>query len=227
LDKNRGKALQSVESTIIDHYLNAMGIVQWRERTAKIEVTAATSEQDWASLEQKVAQCQRCTLCHSRTQTVFGTGSHRAKLMIIGEAPGAQEDQQGKPFVGRAGQLLTQMLKSIGFTREDVYIANILKCRPPMNRDPAPEEVAECTPYLQQQIALLQPQLLLAVGRIAAHYLLGVTLPLSQLRGQRLSYGPLNTPLLVTYHPAYLLRNPKDKAKVYQDLLSVKRELYS
>ncbi len=160
-----------------------------------------------------MAQCHACGLEKGRTQTVFGIGNRQANLMIIGEAPGFYEDQQGEPFVGRAGQLLNAMLAAIGLSRESVYIANILKCRPPNNRDPLPDEVALCTPFLQKQIALIKPQLLLAVGRIAAHYLLETKTSLNQLRGKIHSYGQFDTPLIITYHPAYLLRNPADKAK--------------
>lgn len=171
------------------------------------------------TLRQCVADCKLCPLHKTRTQTVFGVGNEKAKLMIIGEAPGFHEDQQGEPFVGRAGQLLNAMLQSIGFERSEIYIANILKCRPPNNRDPLPEEVMQCTPYLKQQIALIQPTVLCAVGRIAAHYLLDTTESLGRLRGKIHSYGEKKLPLFVTYHPAYLLRNPQAKADAYQDLL--------
>jgi DNA polymerase len=187
---------------------------------------AADKESDWSSLEQNVAACTACSLCKTRKQTVFGVGSHQAKLLIIGEAPGAQEDLQGEPFVGRAGQLLDAMLRSIGLNRQQIYIANILKCRPPSNRDPEASEVTCCTPFLQQQIALLQPKLILAVGRIAAHYLLNTSTPLSRMRGQEYSYGENRTPLLVTFHPAYLLRSPREKAKAYEDLQKVIKRIY-
>jgi DNA polymerase len=145
-------------------------------------------------------------------------GNQQADLMIIGEAPGFYEDKQGEPFVGRAGQLLTAMIKTIGFERQDVYIANILKCRPPENRDPLAEEVASCTPFLDQQIALVKPRLLLAVGRIASHYLLNTKSSLESLRNKVHRYGANETPLIVTYHPAYLLRSPADKKKAFLDL---------
>lgn len=175
----------------------------------------------WNILEQEVKSCTACSLCKSRTQTVFGVGDKQAKLLIIGEAPGAQEDIQGKPFVGRAGQLLDAMLCAINLHRSQVFIANILKCRPPNNRDPDSEEVSKCTPFLQRQIALIQPSLILALGRISAHYLLNTTTPLSRMRGQQYHYGDQKTPLLVTFHPAYLLRSPREKAKAYEDLLKV------
>lgn len=176
-------------------------------------------------LRQCVSQCQLCPLHQTRTQTVFGVGNEQAKVMIIGEAPGFHEDQQGEPFVGRAGQLLNAMLQSIGFERSDVYIANILKCRPPNNRDPLPEEVAQCTLYLKQQIALIKPKILCAVGRIAAHHLLETTESLGQLRGKIHAYGEEKLPLLITYHPAYLLRNPSAKADAYLDLRQLKKLL--
>lgn len=192
-------------------YLHAMGIQPWELRTPPIK-------NEWDVLRQAVTACTACSLHQSRTQVVFGTGSIHAELVLIGEAPGFNEDQKGEPFVGRAGQLLTAMLHSLGLNREKVWICNILKCRPPNNRDPLPEEVMTCTPFLEKQIALVQPKLLVALGRIAAHYLLNTKTSLAQIRGTVHAYGALKTPLIVTYHPAYLLRNPKDKKKAFQDL---------
>jgi DNA polymerase len=180
----------------------------------------------WSQLEANVRACTLCGLHRSRTQTVFGVGRRDATLFVIGEAPGADEDRQGEPFVGRAGQLLNAMLRSIGLPRAEVYIANILKCRPPNNRDPEQSESASCTPYLTRQIELEHPRVLLAVGRIAAQWLLQTDSPIGRIRGRVLTYGPLNTPLVVTYHPAYLLRSPLEKAKAWSDLLLV-RELLS
>jgi DNA polymerase len=154
---------------------------------------------------------------------VFGVGRRDAELLVIGEAPGADEDRAGEPFVGRAGQLLNRMLGAIGFPREDVYIANVLKCRPPGNRDPRPEESASCNPYLERQIALIKPRAVLAVGRIAAQHLLQSDEPIGRLRGRVLSFGALQTPIVVTYHPAYLLRSPEAKAKAWRDLCAVRR----
>ena len=148
-------------------------------------------------------------------------GHSNAELMIVGEAPGYYEDQKGEPFVGAAGQLLDKMLKAIDLSRQEVYIANVLKCRPPNNRDPLPQEVKQCTPFLQQQIELIQPRLILAVGRVSAHYLLQNTLSLARMRQRTFHFGEHDTPLFVTYHPAYLLRNPADKRKAYEDLLRV------
>ncbi|TAK72757.1 MAG: uracil-DNA glycosylase [Gammaproteobacteria bacterium] len=203
------------------HY-EALGLQAWEWRKKPVETPAVS---DWESLQQAVSQCTACGLHQGRTQTVFGVGNPQAQLMIIGEAPGFHEDQQGEPFVGRAGQLLTAMIKTMGMTREEVYIANILKCRPPNNRDPQADEVQTCTPFLHQQIALVKPQLLLAVGRIAAHYLLKTKASLESLRNKMHAYGDHNTPLIITYHPAYLLRNPADKKKAFLDLQFVMRTL--
>jgi DNA polymerase len=179
---------------------------------------AAVSQLDWDALRGRVAACTLCELHKTRTQTVFGVGAQDSDWLVIGEAPGADEDRQGEPFVGRAGQLLNSMLRAIGLPRETVYIANILKCRPPGNRDPKPEESACCTPYLHRQIALLKPKIILVVGRVAAQKLLETDAPLARLRGQVHRYGPLSTPLVVTYHPAYLLRSPGEKRKAWVDL---------
>ena len=176
------------------------------------------SQMNWAQLAEQVQQCQLCQLHQSRTQTVFGTGNTDADWMIIGEAPGAEEDRQGQPFVGRAGKLLNNMLLAIGLPREAVYIANVLKCRPPNNRDPKPEESAQCRAYLERQIALVNPKVILVVGRIAAHNLLQVNTALGRLRNQVHRLPDSDIPVIVTYHPAYLLRQPADKRKAWQDL---------
>jgi DNA polymerase len=173
---------------------------------------------DWGQLKERVAACTRCGLHATRTQTVFGVGNTKADWLIVGEAPGAEEDARGEPFVGRAGQLLNAMLKAIGLPREQVYIANVLKCRPPNNRDPGPTEAAECLPYLEQQIALLKPKIMLAVGRIAAQNLLKTDTSLGKLRQQVHRFGLSQVPLVITYHPAYLLRTPADKRKAWEDL---------
>ena len=173
---------------------------------------------DWHALRQQVENCQLCELHATRTQAVFGVGNQQADWLIIGEAPGADEDRQGEPFVGRAGQLLNEMLKAIGLQREQVYIANILKCRPPNNRDPKPEEAASCSPYLQRQIELIQPKVILALGRIAAQRLLQCNTSLARLRGQVHHLDTSPSPVIVTYHPAYLLRSPAEKRKAWQDL---------
>lgn len=224
-------------------YLDALGIDVWVRRAPSLPSTILPSASapapnvpvssvpspasspasaldgvDLHSLRAAVAACTRCGLHASRTQTVFGVGNPRPDWLVIGEAPGADEDRQGEPFVGRAGQLLNSMLRAIGLPRDIVFIANVLKCRPPGNRDPKAEEVAACLPYLQRQIALLQPRILLAVGRIAAQNLLATDAPLARLRGKVHRFGDANTPLVVTYHPAYLLRTPADKRKAWDDL---------
>jgi len=178
---------------------------------------------DWDALKYRVAQCERCELSNTRTHTVFGTGDREADLLIIGEAPGAEEDRQGEPFVGRAGQLLDAMLQAIGLQREQVYIANILKCRPPGNRDPRPEEAQQCEPYLRRQVALIQPKVILALGRVAAHNLLKTQEAVGRMRGRDYRYDAI--PLVVSYHPAYLLRSPDQKGKAWQDLQRVIRLL--
>jgi len=224
-----------VNSRLQTEYLRAMGIRQWVAREApacaeegrvavehpgsgrpglKIPVAAP----DWNELQQQVESCTRCALHETRTRTVFGVGNREADWLIIGEAPGRDEDREGEPFVGRAGRLLTEMLFAAGYQRKDVYIANILKCRPPNNRDPSPEEVACCHEYLEHQIALIRPVLILAVGRIAAHNLLNSDLQVGRLRGRVHRYGERQIPLVVTYHPAYLLRSPLEKRKVWEDL---------
>jgi uracil-DNA glycosylase len=197
------------------NYLHAMGIQAWQLKNI---VVTKKDDDLWQSLRQCVAQCTACGLHKTRTQTVFGVGNRQADLMLIGEAPGFHEDKQGEPFVGRAGQLLNAMLQAIELERNTVYIANILKCRPPNNRDPLPEEVELCTSFLEKQIALIRPKLLVALGRIASHYLLNTKSSLGQIRSKIHTFGQLKTPLIVTYHPAYLLRNPSDKKKAYQDI---------
>jgi uracil-DNA glycosylase family 4 len=225
-------------------YLDALGITRWEPRQATNALPSKVTgtpvghtvpdiipvgpnrleppsdvesvSAEWSALEAAVRSCTKCSLHATRTQTVFGVGHRQARWMFIGEAPGGDEDRQGEPFVGRAGQLLNAILFAIGLKREEVYIANVLKCRPPGNRDPQPEEVIQCEPYLLRQIELIKPRLIVALGRHAAHSLLKTEVPLGKLRGQRLSYH--GTPLFVTYHPAYLLRNPADKRKVWDDL---------
>ena len=225
-------------------YLDALGIVSWVRRGGEVqgastgvddapvetpppatdpmpastESTPMAPESGWEALQAAVAGCRACELHRSRTHTVFGVGDRNARLMIIGEAPGAEEDRQGEPFVGRAGQLLNAMLRAIGLERGQVFIANILKCRPPGNRNPAPDEVAACAHFLHQQVALVRPQVILAVGGVAAHNLLRTDDSVGRLRRRVHAYGDNRIPLLVTYHPAYLLRRPEEKAKAWQDL---------
>ena len=205
-------------------YLDALGIVAYGPRRATqpagppdAPAAADPTALGWEALAAAVHGCRRCELCESRTQAVFGVGDRQARLMIVGEAPGAEEDRQGEPFVGRAGRLLNAMLRAVGLDRERVFIANILKCRPPGNRDPQPAEVAQCMPYLRRQIELISPALILCVGRIAAQNLLATDTPIGRLRGSlhRLETG---VPVIVTYHPAYLLRSPGEKRKAWEDL---------
>lgn len=208
-------------------YLEALGIDVWVPRDhvdPEIEVAepvVAADGLDWTTLRDAVAVCTRCKLHESRTQTVFGVGNPNADWMIIGEAPGAEEDRRGEPFVGRAGKLLDEMMQAAGQGRESVFIANILKCRPPNNRDPEPAESAECRRYLERQIELVQPKIILAVGRIAAHLLLETDTPVGRLRGT--THYLDKTPLIVTYHPAYLLRSPSQKRKSWDDLCLARR----
>lgn len=203
-------------------YLEALGIDVWLPRDqldpeadVVIEEPAADG-MDWQQLRGCVSVCTRCALHESRTQTVFGVGNQDADWMIIGEAPGAEEDRRGEPFVGRAGKLLDEMLRAVGQERGSIFIANILKCRPPNNRDPHAEEAAECRHYLERQIELVQPKIILAVGRIAAQQLLETDSPVGRLRGSLHHLGEI--PLVVTYHPAYLLRSPTQKRKAWDDL---------
>lgn len=223
-----------LDNVIRLQYLEAMGITVWAHRTAGMSLPPTASDaaaagpepatagpvaaeaDDWETLKAEVSVCRKCPLCETRTQTVFGTGNPHADWMLIGEAPGYNEDIQGEPFVGSAGQLLTEMLRAIGLTREEVYIANILKCRPPGNRDPRPDEAASCINYLQRQQALVKPKIILAVGRIAAQTLLQTDEPLSRLRGKIHTFN--DTPVVVVYHPAYLLRQLADKKKAWLDL---------
>jgi DNA polymerase len=210
-------------------YLDAMGITRWVARESSVSPAEPpaqalpTGELGWEELRRAVEGCVRCPLHESRTQAVFGVGNQSADWLIIGEAPGAEEDRLGEPFVGRAGHLLDEMLKGLGESRETAYIANVLKCRPPNNRDPRPEEAEKCSPYLEQQIALIEPRVILAVGRIAAQRLLGSEAPLGRLRGQVFHYGSARFPVVVTYHPAYLLRRPSEKGKAWHDLLLAAR----
>ena len=209
-----------------EYYLQTMGVdVYWSKDRVIVDPvsvpvveTEVEESETWADLRQRVAECQQCDLHRGRTQTVFGVGDHNADWLIIGEAPGAEEDKQGEPFVGRAGKLLNSMLLACGLQREQVFIANILKCRPPGNRDPKPEEVAACSSYLRQQIDLIQPKIILAVGRIAAQNLLQTETPIGKMRGQKYEYADTGIPVVVTYHPAYLLRSPREKRKSWQDL---------
>jgi len=208
-------------------YLEAMGIDVWLPRAVADNQQTSTpvaiaenalpeSPDSWEALQAEVAPCTQCDLCKTRTQTVFGSGNKNADWMIIGEGPGQNEDLQGLPFVGNAGLLLTEMLRAIGLDREEVFITNIVKCRPPANRDPKPIEIETCKPYLMRQIALLKPKIIVVLGRIAAQALLNTDEPISKLRGK--IHALNDTPVVVVYHPAYLLRSMLDKRKAWADL---------
>jgi len=214
-------------------YLKEIGITVWSERElVSIEGTPTDIKhiaeenkplckelgQELSHLANQVEACDQCELHKSRTQTVFGVGNKNSDWLIVGEAPGADEDFKGEPFVGRAGKLLNAMLFSMGLQRQEVFIANILKCRPPKNRDPKINEVEACEKYLRQQIALIKPKIILALGRIAAQNLLKSDTPIGKMRGNSYLYPDTNLPVVVTYHPAYLLRSPREKRKVWQDI---------
>jgi uracil-DNA glycosylase len=211
--------------------LAEMGIAPvWKLRTETVENASAeapvpaTPIHDWIPLKAAVSGCTKCSLHQTRTQTVFGVGDENADWMLVGEAPGAEEDRLGDPFVGQAGRLLDNMLAAIGLSRKkNVYIANVLKCRPPGNRDPKPEEAEQCTPYLLQQIALIRPKLIVAMGRHAAQTLLKSDASIARMRGRVHSYA--GVPLIVTYHPAYLLRTLEDKAKAWEDLVFARKTM--
>ena len=223
--------------------LNAMGIPAWSRRADRVLpgaplarvgpadsacaaplVEVADSAADigglgWDALEARVSACIACALHSGRTRTVFGVGDRKADWLIVGEAPGAEEDRRGEPFVGRAGKLLDAMLAALGQQRTQVYIANVVKCRPPENRNPQADEASCCAPYLDRQVELLEPRIILAVGKIAAQRLLGSDAPVGRLRGTVHRYGPSAIPLVVTWHPAYLLRRPEAKAEAWRDLV--------
>jgi len=213
---------------------NAMDLgPRWLRRSVEPPTTAGAAQaredsvahMEWAALESAVSGCTACKLCSSRTQTVFGVGDRQAQWMIVGEAPGAEEDARGEPFVGQAGKLLDNMLASVGLSRNSsgapgVFIANVLKCRPPGNRNPEPAEIEQCAPYLRRQVALVQPRLILMMGRFAVQALLGTDATIASLRGRAhaLQIDDRSVPVVVTYHPAYLLRNLADKSKSWADL---------
>ncbi len=193
------------------------------QESAPVQPPSAVADLDWEGLAESVAACERCPeLVASRSQTVFGVGSRQAEVMVVGEAPGADEDRRGEPFVGKAGKLLDNMLRAAGFPRPTVYIANILKCRPPNNRDPKAGEATACADYLHRQIELVGPKAILVVGRVAAQNLLSTDQPTGRLRGHVHRHAG-GIPVIVTYHPAYLLRSPAEKRKVWDDLRLLKR----
>ena len=212
----KGTDLKSVPSLTLD-----TGVVDRADPVSTGGIAARRGDgaaAGWEALQREVAGCRLCPLHEGRTQTVFGVGAVNADWMLIGEAPGAEEDRRGEPFVGRAGKLLDAMLQALGLSRQEVFIANILKCRPPNNRDPRPEEVLACENYLAQQINTIKPRLIVALGRVAAQNLLKTETAIGKMRGKRFQYGDPPVPVVVTYHPAYLLRSPREKRKSWQDL---------
>ena len=220
-------------------YLREMGLTPWtlitdarviaRQQTdlvsSELESPGEVALSDWTSLQQQVGNCMRCSLHETRKTTVFGEGDPKADWLLVGEAPGAEEDRQGLPFVGRAGQLLNRMLFSVDLSRDEVFVANVLKCRPPDNRDPFGEEVNACESFLHRQVESIQPKIILAMGRFAAQALLRTDQAIGQLRGRVHRYPAYDIPLVVTYHPAYLLRSPQAKAKAWEDLILALAEL--
>lgn len=201
--------------------LRDMGV---RELYLEKPLRTPKSRQDLLEeLKQEVSVCRKCSLCKGRTQTVFGQGNPRARLVFVGEAPGAEEDRQGLAFVGRAGQLLTRIIEAMGLRREDVYICNVIKCRPPGNREPELSEIVACEPYLLRQLELIRPEVMVALGRIAIQTLLRDKTPITRIRGKWHDYHGI--PLMPTFHPAYLLRNPNEKGKVWEDMQEVMKKL--
>jgi uracil-DNA glycosylase family 4 len=222
VDKDR-EIVNVAEEAVVESSKNTVEAKPAKTVAEKTTLIPDDFPEELATLKKEVSVCTQCELHQTRTQTVFGVGNPQADWLVIGEAPGADEDKQGEPFVGRAGQLLNSMLLAMGLQREQVFIANILKCRPPNNRDPKPEEVVACESYLRKQIELIKPKIILAVGRIAAQNLLKVDTPIGKMRGNRYQYPDSELPVIVTYHPAYLLRSPREKRKVWEDLKSAMR----
>jgi DNA polymerase len=191
--------------------------------TGESSIVSSEKKDQLKKLKADIGDCQRCRLSHGRKHIVFGEGNPQAKLMFVGEGPGREEDIQGRPFVGDAGKVLTNLIKKMGLRREDVYIANIVKCRPPNNRDPEEEEKAACGLFLEKQIDIIQPKIIMALGRIAAHTLTGSSIPITKLRGSFFQYKGI--PVMPTFHPAYLMRNPKDKWLTWEDAQKVLERL--
>lgn len=219
-EARQGTPAATIEITPVDRQAREADMAQTTRRKTK---QSATAELD--IIRQEVASCTLCSeLASTRTQTVFGVGNPRAKLCFLGEAPGADEDRLGEPFVGRAGKLLTDIIQDgMGLSREDIYILNILKCRPPGNRNPAPEEAAHCRQFLDRQLAAIQPEFLCLLGAVAAHNLLETTTPIGRMRGQWYDYQGIR--VMCTYHPAYLLRNPPAKKDTWQDIQMLMGEM--
>lgn len=226
---------ENIENRILQSETNDdidINITLVKDKPIERDITYGLIREEWMEsdsiedLNKKICDCKKCPLSKTRTNFVFGVGNPNAEVVIVGEAPGRDEDLQGKPFVGRAGQLLTDILKAINFTREEVYICNILKCRPPENRNPLPEEIYHCEPYLMKQLELIKPRLILAVGSFAGQTLLKSKEPLGKLRGRFFDFniGEIKAKLLVTYHPAALLRNPHWKKPTWEDVKLFRKE---
>ena len=209
----------------LKHYFNEMGIETFWYKAQHKHKSIEQAKTNLISLNNIVSVCENCDLHKTRTNTVFGEGNESAKILFIGEAPGRDEDKQGKPFVGRAGKLLTEIISSINLTREDIYIANTVKCRPPNNRNPEEKEVEACSDYLEQQIDLIKPKVIVLLGKIAANRVLKIDQPIGELRKKIFIIKPKNIPTIIFYHPAYILRSPKEKKKVWEDLLFLKSVL--
>ena len=209
----------------LKHYFNEMGIETFWYKAQLKQKSIEQAKTNLISLNNIVSVCENCDLHRTRTNTVFGEGNESAKILFIGEAPGRDEDKQGKPFVGRAGKLLTEIISSINLTREDIYIANTVKCRPPNNRNPEEKEVEACSDYLEQQIDLIRPKVIVLLGKIAANRVLKIDQPIGELRKKIFIIKPKNIPTIIFYHPAYILRSPKEKKKVWEDLLFLKSVL--
>ena len=203
--------------------LQLIGVDVWRLRAQRKSPSENDHKDSWLNLQHEIRSCELCSLHKTRNQTVFGVGDPEANWLFIGEAPGVDEDLQGEPFVGRAGGLLNEMIFSIGLSRDKIFIANILKCRPPNNRDPLAAEASQCLPYLERQIQHIDPMIIIAVGKVAAQNLLQTDKAMSQLRGRIHSFGAKKIPLVVVYHPAYLLRSPSQKFKAWEDLTLAKQ----
>ncbi len=219
-------ALASARSQL--EYLADLGVENLRTAASNADLpqdtdTSTSLGETLDAIRTDLGDCQRCGLGASRHKLVYGVGNPNARLVLVGEAPGREEDQKGEPFVGEAGRLLDRILQAMGMRRDDVYICNVLKCRPPDNRDPQPDEVATCEAFLIRQIAAIKPQVIIGLGRFAVHSLLKSKVPISRIRGEWQSYH--GTPLMPTYHPAYLLRNPEGKRDVWEDMKAVLRRL--
>ncbi len=221
------KTVEAISGTL--KYMAASGCKGFEcspEQLNAVKTLSRLSEvqpEDLEGIQSEVSACMRCNLSKTRTQTVFGEGDSRARLVFVGEGPGYEEDQQGQPFVGAAGQLLTKIIQAMGLGREDVYICNIIKCRPPGNRNPQPEEIEACLPFLEHQLKVIQPEYICALGAVAAQTLLKTETPISRLRGRLHSFGKIS--LMPTFHPAYLLRNPDKKRDVWKDIQLLMREM--